>query len=313
MTGLLGSTVLEVAIGIVFIYLLLAIFCTTANEWIAAVFKSRGALLQKALLQMLAPDHPTSEAAAQDPIVTQFFSHPLIKSITRANRLPAYLAPRTFAKTVMHIVTPGQPGSITFEDIENGIKKDLPPGGLQTALLSVLQGSEKTVEGAQAAIEAWYGDHMDRVSGWYKRKTQLWTVIVATLVTVATNADTLHVARRLWLEPALRSQIVESARSQPSAPAAEAKPTGAAASQQAADTLGLVLGWQDAGDLKDGKLWLQRIIGWLMTILAVSLGAPFWFDVLNKFMSIRSSGKSPEEKGKEPRSTTPPANAPANP
>jgi len=68
-----------------------------------------------------------------------------------------------------------------------------------------------------------------------------------------------------------------------------------------------VLGWRDAGDLKDVSKWAERIIGWLLTILAVSLGAPFWFDVLNRFMNLRSAGNAPSEKGKLQSASTPPA------
>ncbi|SPE30069.1 conserved hypothetical protein [Candidatus Sulfopaludibacter sp. SbA6] len=300
MTGLLGSTVLEVAIGIAFIYLLLAVFCTTANEWIATVLKTRGALLQQGILQLLAPDQSAPSGAAQDAIVTRFYNHPLIKALTQDDNHPSYLAARTFAETIMDLATPNHPGSISFEDLENGIKNDLPAGNLRTSLLAVIQSTDKKIEDAQKAIEAWYEDHMDRVSGWYKRKTQLWTLIVATIITVATNADTLHVASRLWLEPTLRSQLVEAARNPPSVPAnpgvkSNQVPT---ASDQAAETLGVVLGWKDTGDLKDVRKWAERIVGWALTILAVSLGAPFWFDVLNRFMNLRSAGNSPSEKGK---------------
>jgi len=38
--------------------------------------------------------------------------------------------------------------------------------------------------------------------------------------------------------------------------------------------------------------WLTMILGWLITAFAVSLGAPFWFDLLNKFVNIRASGKA---------------------
>ena len=47
--------------------------------------------------------------------------------------------------------------------------------------------------------------------------------------------------------------------------------------------------------------WLSRIVGWLLTIIAVSLGAPFWFDLLNRFITIRASGKAPEEAPKAPK------------
>jgi hypothetical protein len=52
-------------------------------------------------------------------------------------------------------------------------------------------------------------------------------------------------------------------------------------------------------------LWLKTIGfhlgGWLLTIVAASLGAPFWFDLLNKFINIRSTGKAPEEDPKKPK------------
>jgi hypothetical protein len=53
---------------------------------------------------------------------------------------------------------------------------------------------------------------------------------------------------------------------------------------------------------------LTTPVGWLLTILAVSMGAPFWFDILNKVMNVRYAGKSPDEKPREPEkpeSTTP--------
>jgi hypothetical protein len=48
--------------------------------------------------------------------------------------------------------------------------------------------------------------------------------------------------------------------------------------------------------------WLipQHIVGWILSAIAVSLGAPFWFDTLNRFMNIRSAGKAPDEGPKGP-------------
>lgn len=43
-------------------------------------------------------------------------------------------------------------------------------------------------------------------------------------------------------------------------------------------------------------LWLAALAGWLVTALAASLGAPFWFDTLNRIIDIRANGRAPEEK-----------------
>jgi hypothetical protein len=55
-------------------------------------------------------------------------------------------------------------------------------------------------------------------------------------------------------------------------------------------TLGPPLPWQSKFQLQ--KAWL----GWLITAIALSLGAPFWFDLMNKVINLRAAGRKPEEK-----------------
>jgi len=65
--------------------------------------------------------------------------------------------------------------------------------------------------------------------------------------------------------------------------------------------LGLPVGWPDHSGPKGFSWWLLKAMGLLLTAGAASLGAPFWFDVLNRFMSVRSTGKAPEEAPKSPK------------
>jgi hypothetical protein len=70
--------------------------------------------------------------------------------------------------------------------------------------------------------------------------------------------------------------------------------------------------WKDAFD-RSAFPW-DSIPGWLITALALSLGAPFWFDLLNKMMVIRSTvkphEKSPEESSEDRQKPAAPASAP---
>jgi len=53
---------------------------------------------------------------------------------------------------------------------------------------------------------------------------------------------------------------------------------------------------------------LLMFLGWLITALALSLGAPFWFDLLNKLMKLRNSISSPattQTNRKDEETTTP--------
>jgi len=48
-----------------------------------------------------------------------------------------------------------------------------------------------------------------------------------------------------------------------------------------------------------GNFHSMSILGWLITALAISLGAPFWFDLLSKLMKVRVAGKNSDENPKE--------------
>ena len=72
----------------------------------------------------------------------------------------------------------------------------------------------------------------------------------------------------------------------------------------AVDSLGLPLGWvgataQNAGDPRripgTAQGWLLKIFGIFLTGLAISQGSPFWFDLLNKFIIVRSTVKPAEK------------------
>jgi hypothetical protein len=72
-----------------------------------------------------------------------------------------------------------------------------------------------------------------------------------------------------------------------------------------------MLGWthEDLNGLLKGDAWrmLDILFGWSLTIVAVSMGAPFWFDFLNKLMNVRNAGKKPEKGETQPQTRAEPA------
>jgi hypothetical protein len=316
MNGLFGSTVLDTAVGLVLVYLLLSLICTTINEWIAGIFKTRAKFLEQGIARLLAGQQlPVPEGGQPTAdLLKMFYAHPLVNSMVEVRDLsrpekdthPSYLDPRGFASVLMDLVTPKQPGTITFADLESGIK-ELPPGRVKTALLALVQNANGDLDRAQRNIEAWYNAAMDRVNGWYKRHMQWVTVLVAVSLALATNADTLKISSRLWSDPAYRELSVERVKALAALPGDQNKPIG----QQDAVFLENVLGWQNQGPIAGmGIIGIfEKILGLLLTIIAISLGAPFWFDVLNKIVNLRSAGRSPEETAKPPdKPQAPPGN-----
>jgi hypothetical protein len=226
----------------------------------------------------------------------------------------------------MDIVS-GPGAQLTYDSFKAGVDR-LPAGDVKTALSSLIRTTGTTLPQAQANIEKWFDDSMDRVTGWYKRKIQWITAVTALLLAFATNADSIRIAAMLWHNPELRAEGVKLAeqraeaakntttaseansveaeitypdQSNPLNPKATIKPV----TPEERKFLTELIGWEGAprfGDLQARDILLM-ILGWVLTGLAVSLGAPFWFDILNKIINIRGAGKAPDEKPKVPSKT----------
>ena len=299
-----NSSVLDVAVGLIFVYLLLGLMCTTVNEWLAQLFKTRAATLKEGIRRLLhAPPDGTyliravdinvaalakrftkaddkltlavgpfdadlktvndqfvtalaAKADAQPPaglaaalagklsaVLSQpglnqeiddtkvtpetkaeiakqprgndllrlnrallseaypeeitslsdsFYNHPLIKSLARPGAHPAYVPSTTFALTLLDIFAKGQAAAGTAELRVGQIKAsidNLPDSDVKRSLQALLMNSTDSVEQVEKKLEHWFDDSMDRVSGWYKKRVQLWTIIIASLVTILANPD----------------------------------------------------------------------------------------------------------------------------
>jgi hypothetical protein len=163
----------------------------------------------------------------------------------------------------------------------------------------------------QAGVERWFDSAMERVSGWYKRQTARWLLIIGISIAAIGNVDAIRVARSLYRDTAPREAAVALAtaiaRDQmaPSSLGDDAVVNQRALEQLG--SLGLPIGWPDA---EWSSHSFTRVLGWLITAIAISLGAPFWFEMLNRIMPMRSTVK-PGERGLLSQASTegPPAEA----
>ena len=284
---------LDIAIGISFVYLLMALVCSTVNESIAGVINSRGKTLEKGILSLL-----------HDPdLKKKFYDHPLIQGVQQdANgRLPSYIASNKFALALMDILTGPNASANNADALCEGVK-NLKDEAAKTALTAVLQTPPFKTD--QERLEAWYEQSMNRVTGWYKRTSQIRIYVLAAAVTLFMNADSLKILKTLWNNPTMSAVLVEDAKARLQKPSAV--PENDAITTQEKQLLGQVTGWQgdwytDWPHPKGAGFWSwiayllkERFGGWLITILAVSLGAPFWFDTLSRFMNVRSAGNPPD-------------------
>lgn len=299
-----GSAFLEVAIGITFIYVLLSLVCTTLNEMLSQILGMRAKNLELGIKRILNDER----------LRTAFYQHPLIRSLgeTRGNDepvRPSYIPPQTFSMVMMDVmadqVKRGAPSDENNESADPFEKwrltvDKLEQEDMKRVLTGFIDAADRKVEKVRVQLETWFDDVMDRVSGTYKRKTQAILLALALGLCVVVNADTVEIAKTLWNAPALRQAVVAAAENYTGAhPQTTTANASIKALAEQLDALNLPLGWR-LDDMPKGVQWLTKVIGLVLTALAVSLGAPFWFDLLNRFVRLRSSLKPPSRSLKSP-------------
>ncbi|WP_026976871.1 hypothetical protein [Flavobacterium tegetincola] len=180
-------------------------------------------------------------------------------------------------------------------------------------------------------LKTWYDDYMSRASGWYKNKTKTSLYIISFMVCVGFNLDSITVVKKINRDDALRKKMMVVAertvdRENKSTDAtAEKKQSFAYPTEDASnftmdsdkkrgdEVLNEYLRIElQLRELEDNALpigyygynsflnifsslssFLWWLLGLLISTLALSFGAPFWFEVMAKAINIRRSGVKP--------------------
>lgn len=323
-----GSIAIDVALGLVFIYTLYSLFATTLVEVIATIFQTRARFLEKGIKRMLDDD-------TQPVFAKEFYQMPLIKymasGLWKIFNKPAYLKARNFSQAMLQLLKDqSQEGAATLDKIRAALeaRQDTQTGKY---LLNLLNDAENDLEKFKEKLETWYDDTMARVSGWYKRRTSLITFIVGLVLATIFNVDSFQIVNKLSKDPKAREQYVQLA-GQLAADTTFANDSTVRDSliknlntlqlyaSQSIDVLGTkrincTANTTSTAVMTNGKsmssrhCWLKALWysswdnfwGCLITAIALSLGAPFWFDLLNKIVKLRGSlgvATSAEEKAK---------------
>ncbi|MGB3767775.1 MAG: hypothetical protein WA947_14560 [Phormidesmis sp.] len=186
------------------------------------------------------------------------------------------------------------------------------------------------IQQLQTELESWFNNGMTRASGVYRRNVKGVGLLIGLAIAFTINADTFYMFQRLSTDPAIRSSIIQAAEQievrgiqTPEQLAAESgidelsddltaqiaenmgvelRSVGEAVEQTLAQyplpigrSRSVIAAQQAAEANWPIKFIPQRLVGWAITALALSMGASFWFDLLRKVMSVRASGDKPKE------------------
>jgi len=234
--------------------------------------------------------------------------------------LPSYLSGDSFAEAVIDLVVPNAAGQTTMEIIAENVSRlpaELP---LKSSLQALIKSAGDDVSRFRTAVERWYDDHMDRVSGWYKLNAAKITLVAGAILIVLLNINALTIGRTLYTENAVSTAVSTVAARGTNCPAGQ-DPQACLAKLQAqlsaAAAAGLPVGWGTVRDCvapgarcnwmdqrglfsRHGHSFWQLILvlaGFIIMIIAIVPGAQFWFGLLSRIGTLRAAGPKPAGAG----------------
>ncbi len=313
---------IKLLVGLLFPYLILSLICMLIVEFAARATNLRAKILARSIQAML----------ANPPLASDFYRSPLIRALCRGASPPSYITSSLFASALIDLVrrkTKTEDTIAAFTTIETE--------PLGQAIIA-LTGKGATPEDVFTGIQLWYNDVMDRASGWYQKKVQSIVILFAFVLAFCFNIDTILLSDHITRGAVLREVFVARAAKEIQASPVESGPQPAplTCAKKLADEwyelqpFGLPIGWTRQvaahtnipvifhplrlfSELRGTPTWpegetvLMKVIGLLLTACAIILGAPVWFDVLNRFVNVRTNGKAPEESPPPPRPWPPPS------
>jgi hypothetical protein len=292
--------ILTVVLGVIFVLLMLSLFATSIMELLASILRLRGRNLRMALKNLL-----IDEKGGGSGIFESFITNPLYKQLSfkygkGVSNPPSYIDNDSF-RTILFDVILGEDG------LESQLKTKidaLENEEMRRILKQMIRDADGKIDVFKERVGSWYDSIMDRASGYYKRRTQKILIGVGIVMALVLNADTLALYRSLETNPEVLARLeaaaevvaqrdnieglvktdldVEEALAQVRSFKEQISPLG--------------MGWQNINlAVMTPYDWIVKALGWLITAIAISLGAPFWFDLLKKIVNLRSSGKKPAE------------------
>lgn len=329
--------ILDLVAGMIFIYFLLSIISSSAVEIGLTLLRVRAKFLGKWLLTIF--DKPVQTMSGEVILGQAIMDHCSITALSGQGRAPSYIDAKNFVSALLEKVSfdPANPESIA-SNLDEFIDKIKNSASLSTELKRVIltyaqeardtykvidKKTRSELDMFREKLETWFDSSMDRVSGRLKRKyMRPLTFWIALFITALMNADSIAVAKFLYRNPEVRSQLAQQAYTKTTAENINKQiqaldqsipDTGALSAAQVKAALkarvdvmkdadealdAIPLGWSKAEFVpKPGgnlfTLILSKVVGLAATILAIMMGAPFWFDVLNKVSNLRGVGTKP--------------------
>jgi hypothetical protein len=179
------------------------------------------------------------------------------------------------------------------------------PAPLRSQFQLLHEESQGNILEFRRALEGWFDNGMNQVSEWYKKRTRVAMFGYGLLVAVAFNVSAVHVVAELYENDVVRNTVVQLAAAEIAREGIEDCTNRTCVEDEVAKVVdtGLPVLWRTCADpdgadalcgFEDGRALGGTIIGWLITAAALSVGAAFWFALLQRAFRLRSEVGGPK-------------------
>lgn len=323
------SVIIDLAISFSLLYLVLSLVASEIQGLLTTVLEWRAKHLRESIVSLLgekSSEDPIIKKLYNNPLIKSLNQ----KDLSRAKSIgPSYIASEVFARAFLETIkdvtsqTPDNDNNDNIDNLVESIKVSNLPDTLKENFLvltkltkSKVKETENQLEQLEKEVRDWYDSSMERATGVYKRNAKAAALIVALFIVIVANVDTVYIAKSLAQDKIILSTITQASEqfmtinSETVAcmTAAEDKQGKTTCLAPITDNLNLTLeqlapipiGWDLSEPFKKQfrpfnlKNIVNAIVGWGLSAIAISMGAPFWFELLNKVVNIRNTGAKPK-------------------
>ena len=272
---------LDVFVSLITVYIVLALTVSALTEIITRLVGLRSIGLKSGIRSIL-----------QDPNVKdltdetkKFWDSGIIKSATDGDPSPNSLDALTFATATL--ATAGLDASRNADQVKPMIVSAPIDAHLKDVLTGLADRSLSRGTTLHDELAQHFDATMEKIGRWYRHWAQGIAFVLAIIFTIYVNANSLELLHQLTTHPESRLELAKIQSGPAADPANHARAMDNLKELDALITSDTLSGKGLSAELASDPF--RTIVGLLITILAVSLGAPFWFDVLGR-ISPKASG-----------------------
>ena len=322
---MLNSSILDIVIGFSFLFFLLSNCVTLIVELLSSWMNIRSKNLKKGI-QKLLDDIIDNKGNNASGLSKLFFEHPMITSLTSEKKALNKLKSDKFARVVIDILNKesaknkGKRTNKTTQLSNGNISSSIDIVSSKNyfdqtrtsetvdLLKTFAEEAREDINEFQQKLENWFDEQGDQMRDWFAAEIRTVTLMVSVFVVFALNVDSIRIYKALSKNDKLRMELANSAAEflenhkdvefVKKDSANYTKEIAKIYNESLKEPMELMgIGWKNAKGTyssKDGSgislcAFATSILGMIISILAISLGAPFWYDVLTRVNRLKNA------------------------